>query len=189
MKFLLKRLLPALPVGMILAALCAACVSQSPATGQSASTDQASPTGRAPTASQPASTNQAPSTGFGFEVQGKEWKLAGVEVGGTDTGFSRARLGTDFSNAYTLRFQDGLATGRGAPNSYRAPFEQGPNQGLSLQQAAATLMAPLREPEGLKEHEYFRYLARVYHWDINGGQLRLLTKTEDGKEAILIYLE
>jgi hypothetical protein len=123
------------------------------------------------------------------QIQGKEWKLSGVKVGGIDTGYSRDKLGTDFAQAYTLRFYEGLAAGRGAPNTYRAPFQFEANQGLSIGLVAATLMAPLREPEGLKEREYFGYLSKVSRWDINGGNLELLIKGEDGKDVVLIYTE
>jgi hypothetical protein len=50
-------------------------------------------------------------------------------------------------------------------------------------------MAPLREPEGLKEREYFGYLSKAYHWDIKDGKLELLTKSEDGKDVVLVYSE
>jgi hypothetical protein len=123
----------------------------------------------------------------GFDsVMAKEWRLAELK-NGTGIVFSRDRLDAEFANIYTLRFQDGMASGRGAPNSYRSPFERGPNQSLSIGPGAATLMAPLREPEGLTEGDYFGYLGRVYRWDLNDGSLELHSTGEDGESAVLVY--
>ncbi|MDR3334989.1 MAG: META domain-containing protein [Treponema sp.] len=165
MKLILKKILPPLAVGMILAAFFA-CASQ-------ASSEES----RLPALS-------------GFDqVERKDWKLTAVRLGGADTGFSRDTLGSEFASSFTLRFQGGMAGGRGAPNTYRSPFEQGADQSLSIQPAAATLMAPLWEPEGLKEHEYFGYLGRVYRWNIRDGNLELSTKGADGTEAVLVSSE
>jgi hypothetical protein len=166
MKLVLKKILAPLAMGMILAAFFA-CASQ---------------------ASSEESRSPAATSGFG-QVERKDWKLTAVRLGSTDTGFSRDKLGSEFANSYTLRFQGGMAGGRGAPNTYRSPFEQGSNQSLSIQPGATTLMAPLREPDGLKEHEYFEYLGRVYRWDIRDGNLELSTRGADGTEAVLVYSE
>jgi hypothetical protein len=128
-------------------------------------------------------------------VPGKDWKLVGLRVENLDTGFTRdalgapGALGVDFSNFYTLKFQDGMITGRAAPNNYRGPFELLEDQGITFNKIAATLMAPLVEPEGLKEGEYFKYLERVYRWDLRDGRLELYTKNEDGKESVLVFSE
>lgn len=107
--------------------------------------------------------------------------------GKAGTGFSRDTLSAEFAGIFTLEFQDGMVFGRGAPNTYRAPFEQGQNQSLSIKPGAATLMAPLSEPEGLTEGDYFRYLERVYRWNLNEGALELHTKNENGEDAVLVY--
>jgi hypothetical protein len=125
--------------------------------------------------------------GPGFEaLMEKEWRLVELKKGSGRV-FSRDALGAEFDGSYTLEFQDGMVFGRGAPNTYRAPYEQGQNQSLSIQAGAATLMAPLREPEGLAEWEYFGYLERVYRWNLNGGALELHAGTENGEEAVLVY--
>jgi hypothetical protein len=117
-------------------------------------------------------------------VRGKDWQLAELKAG-ADLVFSRE--GGEFDAAYTLKFQNGMASGRGAPNTYRAPFEEGPGQGLSIKGGAATLMAPLRKPEGFTESQYFGYLERVYRWDLKDGSLELSTRGEDGAGAVLVY--
>jgi hypothetical protein len=109
-----------------------------------------------------------------------------VELRG-GAGFNRDMLAPEFADIYTLSFKDGMAFGRGAPNLYRFPFEAGRNQGLSIKPGAATLMAPILEPEGLKEGEYFGYLGRVYRWNLGDKGLELFTRTETGEEAVLVY--
>jgi hypothetical protein len=115
---------------------------------------------------------------------GKEWRL--VELRGR---FSRniPQPDPELADIYTLRFQDGTASGRGAPNLYRFPFEAGEDQSLSIKPGVATLMAPVLEPEGLKEGEYFGYLERVFRWNIRNGELELSTQYETGEEAVLVY--
>jgi hypothetical protein len=123
--------------------------------------------------------------GFGT-VTGKEWRLAELRTT-AGLAFSRDALDAEFASIYTLEFRDGMALGRGAPNTYRFPFEQGRDQGLGIKPGATTLMAPLREPEGLAEGEYFGYLGRVYRWNVSGGALELHTKSENGEDAVLVY--
>jgi heat shock protein HslJ len=122
-------------------------------------------------------------------VLGKEWKLIEVRAENLSTGFDREALGTDSSNFYTLKFQDETISGRAAPNSYRGPFELSENQGISFDMIAATLMAPLKEPAGLKENEYFKYLEGVYRWDLKDGMLELHSRDEGGKPSILVFSE
>jgi hypothetical protein len=93
----------------------------------------------------------------------------------------------EFTDTYSLRFQDGIASGRGAPNLYRFPFEAGRDQSLNIKPGATTLMAPFLEPEGLKEGEYFGYLERVYRWNLRDGELELSTRSETGEGAVLVY--
>jgi hypothetical protein len=123
----------------------------------------------------------------GFEtVMGKEWHLVELR-GGTGIGFSRDPIDPEFTGVYTLEFQDGMVFGRGAPNIFRASFEQGRDQSLGIKPGATTLMAPFREPEGLTERDYFGYLERVYRWNISDGALELYTKNDRGEDAVLVY--
>jgi heat shock protein HslJ len=122
-------------------------------------------------------------------VLGKEWKLVEVKVEDLSTGFSRDTPDEEFANFYTVKFEDGTITGRAAPNNYRGPFELGENQGISFNRIAATMMAPLREPEGLKENEYFKYLEGIYRWDLRDGKLELHGKSEDGLANVLVFSE
>ncbi|MDR0399966.1 MAG: META domain-containing protein [Treponema sp.] len=117
-------------------------------------------------------------------VAGKEWRLMELRGG---VGFSRDPRESDSAGTYTLKFQDGMASGRGAPNLYRFPFEAGKNQSLGITSGIATLMAPFPEPEGFREGDYFDYLTRVYRWALRDGRLELHTKGETGEEAVLVY--
>jgi hypothetical protein len=49
-------------------------------------------------------------------------------------------------------------------------------------------MAALQEPESLKEHEYFSYLAKTAGWEIRAGQLILFTSGDSG-DVLLVYNE
>jgi heat shock protein HslJ len=58
---------------------------------------------------------------------------------------------------------------------------------MSIKNVAATLMAPIREPEKLKERDFFTYLQNTYRWTISKGNLELSTRGENGAEAVLVF--
>jgi heat shock protein HslJ len=141
-----------------------------------------------------------PAAGFSgiSGITGKDWKLIEVRSSadasasaGTDTGasrFSRGELAeAGMENAYTLRFDEERLSGMGAPNRYSAPYTQGAGQTLSIGVIASTLMASIREPENLKEREYFDYLENVNKWEFVQGQLRLISRNGRGEETVLIF--
>jgi hypothetical protein len=122
-------------------------------------------------------------------VKGKEWRLNEIRAGGRLLVLDRQKLENEgFAGVFTLIFEDQQVHGRGAPNTFRAPYEQAQNQSLSIGNAAATLMAPLKEPEDFKEREYFTCLGNTYHWNLVQGNLELYTKTVDGKDATLVFI-
>lgn len=121
------------------------------------------------------------------QVRGRDWKLTELKVADRRVAVTWDGPAASLGDFYTLKFQDDLALGRAAPNNYRAPFELGSDQGLSFSLIATTLMAPLKEPDALKEGEYFKYLERVYRWDLRDGNLELHTRTGEGLPAILVY--
>jgi heat shock protein HslJ len=122
-------------------------------------------------------------------VKGKEWRLNSVRMDAGVLVLDRQKLDSEgFTGAFTLNFGDGQVYGRGAPNTYRAPYEQDQSQSLSIGNIAATLMAPLKEPADFKENEYFACLGNAYRWDLVQGSLELYTKTGDGKEATLVFI-
>jgi heat shock protein HslJ len=123
------------------------------------------------------------------DVKGKEWQLNSVHIGAGVLVLDRQKLDSEgFTGAFTLNFGNEQLHGRGAPNTYRAPYEWGQNQSLSIGNIAATLMAPLKEPTAFRENEYFACLRNTYRWDLVQGSLELYTKTGDGEEGILVFI-
>jgi heat shock protein HslJ len=123
------------------------------------------------------------------QVRDRDWKLTELRIGDMRTGVVRDGPAALSGDEYTLVFQEDLALGQAAPNRYRSPYELGDDQALGFNHIAATLMAPLYPPEGIQEGDYFRYLERVYRWDLREGNLELYTATEEGDPAVLVYIQ
>ena len=123
------------------------------------------------------------------DVTGKEWLLVEIQTEGDSTLFSRETLKSEgFGNIFTLNFDAERLSGVGAPNRFTAPYKADKKLGISVQLIAGTLMAPLREPERLKEQDYFTYLQNAYKWNYTkDGTLELHSKNAAGIEAVLIY--
>ncbi|MDR0290166.1 MAG: META domain-containing protein [Treponema sp.] len=133
------------------------------------------------------------------DIQNKDWKLVEVWNKSTahpeDIHFERIKLTKEgFSEIFTLRFDsdiaDGMAriNGVGAPNHFFAPYTLEDKQGISIKPIAQTLMAPLHEPEKLKEHEYLMYLQNTTTWNIVKGNLVLHSQSESGAEVIMTFV-
>ncbi|GHV86858.1 hypothetical protein AGMMS50255_1540 [Spirochaetia bacterium] len=124
------------------------------------------------------------------EVQGKEWKLKEIRTDPGETLFDRRELQSEGfgDNLFTLKFEGDRMAGMAAPNRYFGPYEAGQGYDLTIKNIAGTLMAPFREPEKLKEHEYFIYLQNTYRWNVSNGNLELFTKDEDGREAVMFFV-
>jgi heat shock protein HslJ len=123
------------------------------------------------------------------DVREKEWKLIAVRTEAEQIVFDRNQLLDEgFEDIFTLQFADQV-NGKGAPNRYFGPYEAGKDLSLSIKNVASTLMAPLREPEKLKERDFFTYLGNAYRWNINAEkQLEISTKGEDGVEAVMVFV-
>jgi heat shock protein HslJ len=123
------------------------------------------------------------------DVAGKEWKLIEVRVKPESIRFDRSTLISEgFGEIFTLNFDAERKSGMAAPNRYFAPYTLGKNQEITVKTIGGTLMAPLKEPEKLKEREFFSYLQKAYKWDISlEGRFELLTKGPDGGEATLVF--
>jgi heat shock protein HslJ len=123
------------------------------------------------------------------EVRDKDWNLKEVQLKSGNIVIDRnktAELGMGI--IYTLRFDAGRVGGTALPNIFNGPYTLSDKQGISIGNMAATLMAPLFEPEGLREHEYFAYLANTTKWNIVDGNLELYSKNSDGSEAVLVFV-
>jgi len=121
-------------------------------------------------------------------ITGKEWKLIEVRINGVNTGFERRNLARDgFTDAFTLNFDAQNISGIGAPNRYSAPYSLGAGQAIKINVVRATLMAPILEPEKLKEHNYFNYIQNSYKWNQVNNNLELMSKDANGSEVVLLF--
>jgi heat shock protein HslJ len=122
------------------------------------------------------------------DVQDKDWILAELRTPSGTVPMDRRKLeSVNLGAAYTLRFGPERLTGTGAPNRFTGPYTSGEGQSLSIGPAAATRMMSLVQPEGLSEHEFFAYLARVTSWNLREGRLELNSSTENGGPAVLVF--
>ncbi|MDR0623323.1 MAG: META domain-containing protein [Treponema sp.] len=123
------------------------------------------------------------------DVRDKEWKLIAVRTAPEDINFDRTRLIDEgFGDIFTIQFSADQVSGKGAPNRYFGPFEVGSEQAISIKNVAATLMAPIREPEKLKERDFFVYLQNTYRWTINKRNLEISTRGESGADAVMVFV-
>jgi heat shock protein HslJ len=123
------------------------------------------------------------------DVRDKEWKLIAVRTSPEDIEFDRDRLISEgFGDIFIIQFSADQVSGKGAPNRYYGPYTAGKDQSMAIKNVAATLMAPIREPEKLKERDFFNYLGNIYRWNIDNGKLELSTKGEDGTEAVMVFI-
>jgi heat shock protein HslJ len=122
------------------------------------------------------------------DIRDREWKLSALRTEFENITFDRNQLTDEgFGDIFTISFADRVS-GKGAPNRYTGPYETGKDFSLTIRNVAATLMAPLREPEKLKERDFFNYLENVYRWNINQDSLELFTRGEGGAEAVMVFL-
>jgi len=123
-------------------------------------------------------------------VAGKEWNLTAVFIDGNDTQFKRGTQSNDMTRGFfTLNLQEGVISGTGAPNRYSGRYTLGDDRSFSTSPLISTMMAPLFEPEGLREHTYFFYLQNAFMWRLvnNDTVLELHSISDDGSSVILVY--
>jgi len=123
------------------------------------------------------------------DVLDKDWKLIAVRGGSENITFNRDKLvEEDFADIFTLRFDTERVSGTGAPNQYFAPYTRPDNkQGITIQTVAQSQMAPLREPEYLKEQDFFAYLQNTTKWNLAKGNLELYSTDKDDTSAVLVF--
>jgi hypothetical protein len=123
-------------------------------------------------------------------IIGVVWYLWEIRSGDTVIGLNRQELKAGGeANMYSLRFdRDGYVSGKAAPNNYRGSCVWGDDSTLSFGVLASTKMAALKEPEPLKEQEYFDYLSRVDRWILTAAtKLELHTTDKDGVRSVMIF--
>jgi len=122
------------------------------------------------------------------DVTNRDWNLAEIRTKPENIIIERNKLKEEgFGDIFTLRFDTERVSGVGAPNRYFAPYTLADKQGITIKTAAQTLMIAIREPEKLKEHDFFVYLQNVTKWNLTKENLELYSKREDGAEAVLVF--
>ena len=122
------------------------------------------------------------------DVVGKEWKLIEVRTGGKNIVFDRNTLSNeDAGDIFTMNFDAETISGTGAPNSYSAPYTLSSKQSISIMPVRSTMMAAIRQPEKLRENDFFTYMQNVSTWNLAKNNLELYSKTEDGGEVVLVF--
>jgi heat shock protein HslJ len=129
------------------------------------------------------------------EVEGREWILAEIRSGGETVRIDRKQLEADgMGGFFTVNFQaatassgNHLVNGMGAPNRFFGPYSVNSNRTLNIGNLASTLMLAFREPDVLKESEYFDYLSKVSRWDLREGRLELYSSNSRGAEIVLVF--
>jgi heat shock protein HslJ len=121
------------------------------------------------------------------DITGKMWLLMDVYIDEADTQFRRDSQPDGLpKDIFTVKFEEGIISGTGAPNLFSAPYSLLENQGISIMPMRSTLMASLFEPENLKEHDFYLYLQNAYRWELSEEKLTLHSKTKEGLEVRLI---
>ena len=122
------------------------------------------------------------------EITGNELKLIEVRINGSNTGFNRSDLVSNgFGDFFTLNFDASNISGVGAPNQYSAPYTLGNGKNIKILMVRSTMMAAFREPDKLREHDYFNYIQSAYRWDQVNDNLELYSKIENGSEIVLVF--
>ena len=130
------------------------------------------------------------------DVAGKEWVLSELRSGGKITTIDRKKFEAEnMGGFYSLSFREeesvnkGMIGGMGAPNRYFGPYTESDNKTLTIGNIASTMMLAFREPEELKENEYFEYLSKVTRWNLRNEKLELYTVDSSGNEVILFFTQ
>jgi len=123
------------------------------------------------------------------DAAGKEWILSELRSGGQTVTMDRVKLAADnLGGVYTITFNEGQINGMGAPNRFFGPYTLGVGNTLSIGNVASTMMFAFKEPDGLKESEYFSYLSKVDRWNLRSGKLELYSRDSAGLEAIMFFV-
>ena len=121
-------------------------------------------------------------------VKDKDWILAEIQKSAETVKFDRSELKDEgFGDYFSLRFDNERVSGVGAPNRYFMPYTLGEKNAIAIQMGASTMMAPLREPEKLKEFDYLACLHNTSKWRLSGNNLELVTRDVNGADIIMVF--
>jgi heat shock protein HslJ len=111
-----------------------------------------------------------------------DWFLVEIQTADALVDLNRPKLAAEsMGDVFSLRFTgegETRVSGKAAPNRYSAPCQWGDGNTLTIGLTAATRMLAFKEPDALKEQEFFTYLSAVNHWEISPqGRLELTTRS------------
>jgi len=176
-----KQILPV----VLLTVIIISCASFSGTDGNEM--NRASANNSSPSAVEENTSNRADTNAVNLSsIEGTEWKLIEVYIDGSNTRFERKTLPAEPGNFFTLNFDAQNISGVGVPNRYSAPYTISGNQ-IKIMLIRSTMMASFFQPENLTEHDFFNYLQNVYEWKLANNTLELLSKTQSGSEARLVF--
>jgi heat shock protein HslJ len=179
----MKKFVKTIVLLMCVAVIAASCANAPETSGAQAPAVAADAAGADSSGIQPPAANDF------SNVQEKGWYLAEIRIGQERIVINRAVwAGEGFGNNFTLRFDENQIGGAGAPNRYRGPYSLEESNGMSIGMIASTQIFAFREPEEIKEHEFFALLANVVKWNLAGKNLELYSEREDGTEAVLVFV-
>ena len=122
------------------------------------------------------------------DVIGKDWKLIEVRSDNKDVSFNRNALSKeDAKDIFTMKIDAEIISGKGASNIFSSPYKLGEGQSIEIMPMRSTLMAPLRQPEKLKEHEFLLYLQNSSEWKVVDKKLEFHSKTDEGSTIVLVF--
>jgi len=122
------------------------------------------------------------------DVTGKEWKLIEVNVNDRSILFDRKTLKNEEGvDIFTISISAENISGTGAPNRYSGRYTLSADQAISLSPERSTTMPPLKQPEKLREQDFFVYMQNVYKWNMVKKNLELYSKTEDNAEVRMVF--
>ena len=129
-------------------------------------------------------------------VKGKVWQLLEV-TSGSEIIFARSNMDKTMSDGFfTLQFEDGRASGKGAPNRFFGPYTAKTDGAITFGPAAATLMMGIYTPPGLSEHEFFGLLNRASGWKFDYAKMKtesnyftLYSTDESGAKVTMLFTE
>lgn len=137
---------------------------------------------------QAAQQDEHPPEPGGTGVIGFDWVL--VEIVTPESGIidlNRPQLEADgMGDVYSLRFDgEERVSGKAAPNRYTADCGWGDDSTVGIGPIAATRMMAFKEPEPLKEPEFFDYLSRVTRWAVMDQGQRMELYTEPPRATLV----
>ena len=123
-------------------------------------------------------------------IKNRVWKLAEVKDSLGKLTFESEKLDKEqFGDVYTMQFDDTFASGKAAPNRYNAAYALGSGNVISFKPAASTRMLAFKEPEGLREHEFYGLLQKASSWNLIENRLFIYTRTAENPDLILVFDE